>query len=164
MINPILFFLCHFVGDYILQTPWMALNKYTHTLPCLIHVLIYTACFLVLTTSWKALLLIGISHFIIDRFPVIVRRIIWIKNHFPKMKYPPFIECDSTGYYDDSPYNTSRKNDTVTVGGVKFNSCYGSKRPEWWGKSTHFFISIWLYIVTDNTLHLIFNYVALSLL
>ena len=146
---PIMFLLCHFSGDYIFQTDWMAMNKSKKTFNCLVHCLIYTACFTVLTLSWKALLFIGVTHFILDRWPVIIKRMIWFKNHFPTMKYPPYVYCNTTGYYDDSPYNT--RNPEKERG----EPFYGT-----WGKPRHFFITIWLYIISDNVLHLICNLIA----
>lgn len=144
--------ICHLIGDFWLQSDWCAINKsklgWEGFFACLVHVIIYTSCFLILTTSWKALLLIGISHFILDRFPIIVKRMIWWKNHFPNGQ-PPFEYCNTTGYYDDSPYN-KRVPHTL--------------HQKMWGKPRPFFITIWLYIISDNTLHLIFNYVALMLL
>ena len=144
-----MFFLCHFIGDYWAQSDWMALNKNKKTWNCLVHVLIYTACFLLLTFSWKALLFIGVTHFIIDRFPIIVKRLIWWKNHFPLMDYPDYPLCMSTGYFDDSPYN-DLKPDAMDI--------------EKFGNPRHFFITIWLYIISDNTLHLLFNLIALTFL
>lgn len=160
MINPILFFICHLVGDFWLQSDWMALNKpkpgWEGFFACLVHVLIYTSVFfIVFNPSWWALLLIGGSHFILDRWPIIIKRMIWCKNHFhfdPKVTYPEFGWCNTTGYYDDSPYNTYNKVSVLNDPTEKY------------GKPRHFFITIWLYIISDNTLHLIFNYVALSLL
>jgi len=146
---PIMFLLCHFLGDFWLQSDWCALNKSKKSWNCFVHVLIYTACFLVLTTSWKALLFIGGTHFILDRWHIILRRMIWWKNHFPTGKYPPFRLCDSTGYYDDSPYNSASLNKHVI---------------ERYGQPRHFFITIWIYIVLDNVLHLICNLIALTLL
>lgn len=154
---PIVFLLCHFVGDFWLQTDWMALNKSKKTWNCLVHVLIYTSCFFVLTLSWKALLFIGITHFILDRWPIIIRRLIWWKNHFPTGYYPPYKYCDSTGYYDDSPYNR-RKLEGVDKTIMEADGDFG------WGKPRHFFITIWLYIISDNTLHLICNLFALYFL
>jgi hypothetical protein len=156
--NPILFLLCHLVGDFWLQSDWCALNKakkgWEGFFACLIHCLIYTSCFLLLTFSWKALLFIFATHFILDRFPIIIKKFIWLKNHIgPTMEYPPFHWCDSTGYYDDSPYN--RWADRPIKGESAFAK-YGNRRP--------FFITIWLYIISDNVLHLIFNYIALTLL
>lgn len=143
--NAILFLLCHLLGDYVLgQSDWMALNKSKQTIPCLIHVLLYTSFFLILTTSWKALLFIGITHFIIDRWPIIVKRIIHLKNHLnPKFHFPGFPWCDTTGYFDESPVNTIKEGYTGY-----------ERRP--------FYITIWLYIITDNTLHLICNFIALN--
>lgn len=155
--SVILFLLCHFVGDYILQSDWMAMNKNKSTLHCLVHCLLYTSCFLLLTFSWKALLFIFVTHFIVDRFPIIVKRLIWFKNHLnPSLSYVPFGFCDTTGYWDDSPYNTKRLS---TVDDNEIRSI-----EEKWGKPRHFFVTVWLYIVTDNTLHLICNLIALTLL
>ena len=152
----ILFFLCHLIGDYIFQSDWQAINKNKKTLNCLVHVVIYTSLFLLLTFSWKALLFIGMTHFIIDRFPVIVKRIIWIKNHLnPKLMYVPFRFCDTTGYYDDSPYNSSK---LVGLDKVILEDTQN------WGKPRLFVVTIWLYIITDNTLHLTCNFIALNYL
>src|SRR5690348_16822885 len=94
--------LCHIFGDYILQSDYLALNKSKRSWPCLVHVLLYTSVFLLLTTSWKALLIIGGVHFILDRFPVIIRRLIWFKNHIaPGLKFVPYNKCKITGYYDN---------------------------------------------------------------
>ena len=150
--------LVHLFGDFIGQSDWMALNKSKRSLPCLVHVLIYTSCFLLLTTSWKALLVIGATHFIIDRWHTPLKRLIWLKNHIgPTMSYPPYEYCNSTGYYDDSPYNT-KKLEGVDKTILESSPDYG------WGKPRHFFITIWLYIVTDNLLHLTINYLALTYL
>jgi hypothetical protein len=148
----IMFLVCHLLGDYILgQSDWMALNKSKQTIPCLAHVILYTSFFLILTFSWKALLFIGVTHFVLDRFPIIIKRLIWLKNHLnPQLEYAPFEFCDSTGYYDDSPYNS-----------VIPTESYWEKK---FGKPRHFHITIFLYIVTDNTLHLICNFIALTYL
>lgn len=153
VVDPILFFLCHLVGDYWLQSDWQAINKGKKTLNCFVHVLIYTACFLFLTTSWKALLFIATTHFIIDRFPIIVKKLIFWKNHFPTLDYPFWEYCNSTGYYDDSPYNSQKLKGTE-------KQILEDERV--WGKPRHFFITIWLYIICDNTLHLVCNFIALT--
>lgn len=154
----VMFFLCHFIGDFWLQSDWMALNKNKQTWNCLVHVLIYTAVFLFITTSWKALLFIGVTHFLIDRFPIVLKRLIWWKNHFPTGSYPPWEWCDSTGYFDDSPYNTYKVNEKreAWIRGHNLATTYGPPR--------HFFITIWIYITIDNSLHLLCNLAALLLL
>ena len=145
--------LVHLFGDFALQSDWMALNKSKRSIPCLVHVLIYTACFLLLTTSWKALLVIGVTHFLIDRFHTPLKRLIWLRNHLgPTMEYPPFHWCNATGYYDDSPFNQCKVQ--PVEGETAFK--YGQRR--------YFFVTLWLYIVTDNLLHLTINYFALKYL
>ena len=148
----------HFFGDFVIQTDWMALNKSKRSFPCLVHVLIYTACFLPITTSWKALLLIGVTHFILDRWHFILKRLIWWKNHFPK-GYPQYKYCDTTGYYDDSPYNSEEvyRTDWCDIKG-------NEETLETFGKPRHFFITIWLYVATDNLFHIFINYMAIKYL
>ena len=142
--------LAHIFGDFILQSDWMALNKSKRSIPCLVHVLIYTACFLLLTTSWKALLVIGATHFFFDRFHTPLKRLLWVKNHIgPTMQYPPYEYCNSTGYFDDSPYNTKQADESMI---------------KQFGKPRHFFITIWIYIIIDNFCHLFINYMALRYL
>lgn len=129
---------CHVIGDYFLQSDWMALNKSKKTLPCLIHCLIYTSVFLFLTTNFWQLGLIFLSHFVLDRWSL-AKYICWIKNFLnPSFKFYPFEKCKITGYYD-SFINDASEPDV---------------RPA--------FITIWLYIITDNTLHLMCNYFILG--
>jgi hypothetical protein len=152
----VMFFLCHIIGDFWLQSDWMAMNKSKKSWNCLVHVLIYTSMFLFLTASWKALLFIGVTHFILDRWHFILKRAIWWRNHFPTGDYPPFVLCDTTGYYDDSPYNTKPFE--------KYSKEHQEILVEDYGKPRLFFITMWLYIFQDNTLHLICNLIALTLL
>jgi hypothetical protein len=140
--------LCHLVGDYILQSDWMALNKSKRSIPCLVHVMIYTSVFLFLTTSWKALLVIGLVHFVLDRWHFIIRRLIWFKNHLsPNFKYVPFNKCEVTGYYDNILNEVNNKEYTTEI--INGNSPRLN------------YITIWLYIITDNILHLLTNYLAI---
>ena len=146
--------LAHLFGDYILQSDWMAMNKSKRTFPCLVHVILYTLPFLLITTSWKALLVICAVHFILDRWPVIIRRIIWLKNHInPSGKYVPFDRCHIAGYFDtiltEAQGNVAYLDKSETINGFQPRLNY---------------ITIWLYIITDNFLHLLTNYLALTYL
>lgn len=47
--------LCHLVGDYILQSDWMATKKTESSWPAIVHAVTYTLLFLFLTQSWQAL-------------------------------------------------------------------------------------------------------------
>lgn len=143
--------LAHIFGDYIFQSDYQALNKSKRSFPCLLHVLIYTSVFLLITTSWKALLVIGGVHFILDRWHFIIRRLIWCKNHIgPNFKFVPFDKCNVTGYYDNIMNEVTNKpftNEIINGYGPRLN-----------------YITIWLYIVTDNALHLLTNYMAIKYL
>jgi hypothetical protein len=60
----------HLVGDFLIQNDWMALNKKSRTLPCAVHVALYTFSVVVCggwLSDWRAWLLVGIPHFAIDR-------------------------------------------------------------------------------------------------
>lgn len=60
-------FVAHLVGDYLTQSHWMATCKTKRFLPAAIHAVVYTATFLFLTWNPLALLVIGGTHFLIDR-------------------------------------------------------------------------------------------------
>jgi hypothetical protein len=129
--------LCHIVGDYFFQSDWMALNKNKQTVPCLIHVVLYVLPFWLLTSNLLALFLIAAAHFVFDRWSL-TKYIIYAKNFLnPSFSNQPFDKCSVTGYYDDWLNDSSGP-------GV---------RPR--------FITTWLYIISDNTIHLICNYLIL---
>lgn len=73
----------------------------------------------------------------------------------PFLIYPSFEYCDTTGYYDDSPYNTKK------IEGIDKEIL---EKNEFWGKPRLFNVTIWLYIITDNMIHLICNYIAITYL
>ncbi len=92
--------LAHFVGDYIAQTHWMATEKTKRWLPAALHALTYTACYLPVTHSPLALLVIGGTHAVIDRYRL-ARYVVWFKNQFAPAKYRPALTA--TGYPSDTP-------------------------------------------------------------
>jgi hypothetical protein len=143
--------LTHIFGDFVLQSDYLAMNKAKHSWPCFIHVCIYTSCFLMLTLSWKALLVIGVTHFLIDRFHTPLCRFIWFKNHMgPGLKYVQFEKCKWTGYYDNLNAEASGvayTNENINGFTPRLN-----------------YVTLWLYIVTDNFLHLTINFLALKYL
>jgi len=111
--------LIHLLGDYLFQTGYMANNKAKSHLPALIHVLVYTSFFLILTRNPITLFVICSTHFIIDRFRI-PKYLIWIREG---CKYP----LTDTGFSKETPP----------------------------------FISTWLFIITDNAMHLSINFLAL---
>lgn len=81
----------------------MAGSKTTRTLPCVAHVVLYTLPFWLITESPAALLIIGATHFIIDRFRL-AKYICYAKNFLaPKRAWPVWSECSTTGYPDSRP-------------------------------------------------------------
>jgi hypothetical protein len=124
----------HLVGDYFLQSDWMALNKYKKTadgwIAAWVHATMYTLPFILLTRNILALAVICISHFAVDHFKT-AARVSWWKNFLaPRSYWKSWDECkDTFGYSPERPA----------------------------------FITIWLMIIVDNTIHLSFNSVALHL-
>lgn len=59
--------LAHFVGDYILQSGWMANEKTKRWWPAIAHGMAYTLPFILVTQNPWALLVIGGTHIVIDR-------------------------------------------------------------------------------------------------
>lgn len=81
--------ICHLVGDYIIQTDWMAQKKTVSSKAALIHAVTYTLPFLFLTQNTIPLLVICLTHFLIDRFRL-AKYVCWAKNQLaPKeFRYP----------------------------------------------------------------------------
>lgn len=122
----------HLVGDYVLQSHWMATQKTQRTFVALIHVITYSAGFWFLVPSIKAMAFIVISHFFIDRFRL-ARYVVLIKNC---MAPPQHIS------------NLLESYDALTG--------YPLGTPVW--------LSVWLTILADNTLHLLCNGLAITYL
>src|SRR5437016_4252815 len=94
--------LAHLVGDYVLQSDWMAENKTRSSFAAGVHALLYSTPFLLLqpTPSVTAWAVIAGSHFLVDRFRL-ARLLCWAKNHIgPKRLWPPLT---NTGYDDSKP-------------------------------------------------------------
>lgn len=146
--------LAHAVGDYLLQSDWMASEKTKRSVAAAAHAATYALAFLLLRPSAAALAVIACSHFAIDRWRL-ARFVVWAKNHLaprattwteytasfvaPGGKelfdekihvarwWHPWTECSATGYHRD--------------------------RPPW--------LSVWLLIIADNALHVLINAAAL---
>lgn len=138
----------HAIGDYLIQNDWMALNKKKYTwlgeLACQIHCITYALPFLFIG-SWKAVLAIYISHYIIDRTNI-VGWYLMFKNGiaFRKVNTP-----DGLGFPLVKTIRYNLRNNINNFG-------FDESRPA--------FISIWLYIIVDNVFHIICNYLSLKYL
>ena len=136
-------FLLHLLGDYVLQSDWMATRKVKPTpntagklphshgeswLAAAAHAAMYTVPFLLITQSPLALLIIGGTHLVIDHWRL-ARWVVWARNHI------------------------GRRATWVPRAEVHANSGSGAKTPA--GLATA------VMIVTDNTIHLIINTLTL---
>ncbi|HEU4965207.1 MAG TPA: DUF3307 domain-containing protein [Bacilli bacterium] len=67
----------HLVGDYLLQTDWMANHKkeksWRGELACHVHCLLWTLAVLVFTGWWDGphIALVYLSHYLLDRTPLV---------------------------------------------------------------------------------------------
>lgn len=164
-------FACHMLGDYVLQSDWMAVNKTSAHVPAALHGLTYTLPFVALTRSPARLAVIAGTHMVIDRYRL-ARYPIWLKNQTGSAaeRYP-LSHADGTGYHDDHPA-TSRGEfmsaeaaagaSTPVRGGPEhrrelhraLTGCTATVKPIW--------MRTWLFIMADNALHLVINELALG--
>lgn len=124
----------HAVGDYILQSDWMADNKTKSHVAAAIHAITYTLPFLLITLSPAALAVICGTHFVIDRWRL-ARLVVWLKNG-------PWDYIEMPG-----SNGGTWKLKTLTATG------YQESKPP--------FLAIWLLIIADNILHVICNALAI---
>lgn len=132
----------HAIGDYIIQSDWMASNKTKASIAAAVHAITYLIPFLFLTQSLTALAFIGGTHFVIDRWRL-ARYLCWAKNWVgipdtineyggPTADWStinkPWRECKATGYSPD--------------------------KPAW--------MATWLLIIADNICHVALNALALK--
>lgn len=95
--------LAHLVGDYILQSDWMANEKTKRWFPAWAHAVTYGLPFLFVTQSLAALAVIVVTHAVIDHYRL-ARHVVWVKNFAaPKSYWHPWSECSGTGYHKDRP-------------------------------------------------------------
>jgi hypothetical protein len=93
----------HLVGDYVLQSDWMAQEKVKRSIAAAAHVTCYALPFLLLSPSPVALAVIVGTHFAIDRWRL-ARFVVWGKNLLaPASQRFPWRECSATGYHRDRP-------------------------------------------------------------
>lgn len=90
----------HMVGDYLIQSHWMATEKTKHWLPAVAHAITYGVPFLLVTQSPFALLVIVGTHAVIDRYRL-ARHVVWLKNQLAPAAFRP--GHTATGYPDDTP-------------------------------------------------------------
>lgn len=93
----------HLVGDYCLQSHWMANEKTKRWVPALIHALAYSLPFLFLRPSLLAYVVIVGSHAMIDHWRL-ARYVAYAKNFLaPHKLWPKWPDCQATGFTSDTP-------------------------------------------------------------
>ena len=98
--------LLHLIGDYILQTNWMANNKTKHWWPAWVHACVYSIPFQIYyIPSFLAFLVIVNTHFLIDHFRL-ARYVIFFKNKVTDFSLQ-FKDCKETGYHSSMPPHIS---------------------------------------------------------
>ena len=122
--------LAHLFGDYVLQNHWEATQKTERSLPAASHAIKYTAAFLPVTRNPKALVTIGATHYILDRYRL-AKQVAWFKNQVA-------VPAASRYTWDEG----------------KKNAGYPEDVPPW--------LSTWLMILTDNSIHMLINYMAIK--
>lgn len=128
----------HAVGDYILQSHWMATEKTKQHFAAAVHAICYTLPFVLITQSPAALAVICGSHFLIDRYRL-ARFVVWLKNG---PRYSVEVPGSIEGY--------AMRWKPVTATG------YDDDVPAW--------LSVWLLIAADNIIHVICNAAAIAAL
>jgi hypothetical protein len=122
--------ICHLIGDYVLQSDWMAARKRASLVAATAHALTYSLPFLLLEPSLLAWWVIMATHAAIDHLGL-ARYVVFAKNFLaPRAAWPEWSKTDGTGY--------------------------GTDKPIW--------LTTWLYIIADNTMHITINYLALRYL
>lgn len=142
----------HLLGDYITQSDWMASNKTTSSVPCLVHATVYSLPFLLLTRSPLALFAIWSTHFVIDRYRL-AKYVVWAKNVLLSPRERLSSEANVGPHiYTHTTWELDPK--------LHWENCkvtgYPSETPVW--------LATWLMIIADNTMHLTINYLSLRYL
>lgn len=96
--------LAHGIGDYLIQSDWMASEKTKSNLAAATHALSYTVPFVFLTeANWTALVAICLMHFVVDRWRL-ARYAVYAKNFLaPTHYWYAWSDCQKTGYHSSRP-------------------------------------------------------------
>ncbi len=147
----------HAVGDYILQSSWMATEKTKRNLAAAAHAVTYSIPFLLLTRSPLALAFIAGTHFVVDRWRL-ARYVVWARNFLaPKhvfkvgiARVPPTVMFDFKDLEVEAQYQRNHPWSECSKTGEH------EDKPDW--------LAVWLLIVVDNILHVLLNALALRYL
>jgi hypothetical protein len=146
----------HLVGDYVLQSDWMANEKTKRNTAAMAHALVYSLAFLLLHPSLAAWLVIVATHFAIDRWRL-ARYVVWAKNLLAPRRTATAWEQRSVLINNGMEKMVWRVPTAWQQNWHPWSDCsgtgYPSARPPW--------LAVWLLIIADNTLHVLINAAAL---
>lgn len=156
--------LAHLVGDYVFQNHWMANTKTVKTRAALVHALTYSLPFLLLTSSWLALLVIGSTHFVIDRFRLArlwvdfwgTGKSGWVLTKLMELRGYRLAEMSAA---DEKKMKWWVPAVLLEAASRDPEAVEASRLP--YIEEAPAFLAVWLLIIVDNTLHLLINYSAL---
>lgn len=144
----------HLLGDFITQSDWMAQNKTKRSWPAFCHALVYSLPFLMIG-SGRAVWVIFFTHFFIDRFRL-ARFVVYSKN----ILLAPSLSTAEPQWHDfvcDADHSKALEEHHKYWSVWSWENCnttgYPKESPAW--------LSVWLLIAADNTMHLAINYAAL---
>ncbi len=121
----------HVIGDYFIQSDWMATQKMNSWWPAIVHGVTYTIPYLFVTQNFWALFIICSTHIVLDHYRL-AKQVVWFKSFLAPRKYW---------------YSWSEAKDNFGF-----------------SKNTPAYISHWIMVIVDNTMHLAINFAAILLL
>lgn len=147
----------HAIGDYLLQSDWMADQKTKRHVAAFAHALAYSLPFLLFRPSIAAWLVIFGTHFLIDRYRL-ARYVVFAKNYLaPRVEVEveytlATVPAGGKELYDETNH--------IRRWWHPWNECSGTgyhkERPVW--------LAVWLMIFADNIIHVAINGMALRYL
>lgn len=154
----------HAVGDYLLQSHYMATEKTKRSIAALAHVATYGLPFLLLSPSvWQYLAIVS-SHFVIDRWRL-ARYVVWAKNFLAPAMFDGASSVGFPRWQDEM----SRRGTPSRRVGPRRRATLFSVNPPWsecsatgYPPNTPPWLAVWLLIIADNVLHVLCNAAALA--
>jgi hypothetical protein len=142
----------HAVGDYLLQSDWMANEKTKRHVAAAAHAITYALPFLFFHPSLAAMAVIIGTHFVIDRWRL-ARFVVFAKNRLAPRgrRSASWAGPQPTQGEDSRP--VIRHREWRTPWKLCRNTGYPDDRPAW--------LAVWLLIIADNVLHVLINGAAL---